>query len=230
MAKTAKAPRPVRKATAKRRARPAAPDRETEARILDAARAVFIRRGTSGARMQEIAREAGVNQALLHYYFRSKERLSAAVFQQFASRLFPALIQTLGSDASLEDKVERIIALYLENLSQQPFLPGYMISELHHHPERIEQLLDGIGVRPDAILQPLVARLQLQIDEEAAAGRMRRIPAQQLVANLISLAVFPFAARPMLSLIFHFDDAGFAQFIETRKRELPGFVLRGLRP
>src|SRR5256885_7600605 len=93
----------------RRRATPRA-DRETERRILEAARAVFIRRGTAGARMQEIAAEAGVNQALLHYYFRSKARLSDAVFHQMASRLFPALIQTLGGDASVEGKVDAVIA------------------------------------------------------------------------------------------------------------------------
>src|SRR3954470_13143769 len=120
---------------------PATRDGETEQRILDAARTVFIRDGTAGARMQEIAREAGVNQALLHYYFRSKEGLSAAVFEQFASRLFPALIQILGGDELLDDKIDRIIALYLDNLSQNPFLPGYLLSELHHHPERVQQLL-----------------------------------------------------------------------------------------
>src|SRR5688500_20073490 len=88
----------------KRAPRIVKPDRETEQRILDAARAVFVRRGTAGARMQEIAAEAGVNQALLHYYFRSKERLSGAVFQHMAARLFPALIQTLGGDATIEEK------------------------------------------------------------------------------------------------------------------------------
>src|SRR5437667_10064035 len=108
-----------------RRVRPSANDGETETRILDAARAVFIRRGTAGARMQEIAAEAGVNQALLHYYFRSKERLSDAVFQQMASRLFPAVVQVLGGELSLADKIDRIVALYLENLSANPFLPAY---------------------------------------------------------------------------------------------------------
>ena len=207
------------------------PDRETETRILDAARAVFMRRGTAGARMQEIAREAGVNQALLHYYFRSKERLSSAVFQQFASRLFPALAQTLASDLSIDAKIERILLLYLDNLSQQPFLPGYLISELHHHPERIEQILSGVtGTRPDVLLQPLFARLQAQIDERVAAGEMRPIAAEQLIANLISLAAFPFAARPILSTIMRLDDERFAKFIETRKRELPAFVRAGLRP
>src|SRR5215204_3681785 len=90
---------------------------DTEAKILEAARAVFIRRGTAGARMQEIAEEAGVNQALLHYYFRSKERLSEAVFRDTAGRMFPVLIQTLGSDASIEEKIERIVEAYLETLS-----------------------------------------------------------------------------------------------------------------
>src|SRR5689334_781276 len=94
----------------------AATDGETEQRILTAARAVFIRRGTAGARMQEIAREAGVNQALLHYYFRSKERLSDAVFRQVAAGLFPTLVVTLGSDASLDQKIEQLVALYLDTL------------------------------------------------------------------------------------------------------------------
>src|SRR5512132_2607729 len=115
--------------TARRRATTRSPTREaaTEQRILDAARTVFLRRGTAGARMQEIAHEAGVNQALLHYYFRSKERLSAAVFQQIASRIFPALAQTLAADISLDEKIDGIIAVYLENLSRNPFVPGYLI-------------------------------------------------------------------------------------------------------
>src|ERR1043165_4381438 len=98
-------------------------DGETEGRILTAAQRVFIRRGTAGARMQEIAHEADVNQALLHYYFRSKERLAQAVFQQMAARLFPALIQTLASDLSIDAKIDRLVAIYIENLTGNPFLP-----------------------------------------------------------------------------------------------------------
>src|SRR6185436_16021584 len=94
------------------RRRPAAPDGTTEQRILDAAHAVFIRRGTAGARMQEIAEEAGVNKALLHYYFRSKERLAEAVFRRVALQLFPPLIGVLSSpDLSIEEKVARVIEL-----------------------------------------------------------------------------------------------------------------------
>ena len=93
--------------------------------------------------MQEIAAEAGVNQALLHYYFRNKERLSTAVFQQVASRIFPALAQTLAAEIPLDEKIDRLIAIYLANLSQNLFVPGSMISELPHTPERVQPLPSG---------------------------------------------------------------------------------------
>ena len=181
--------------------------------------------------MQEIAREAGVNQALLHYYFRSKERLSTAVFEMIASRIFPALMQTLGAEISLDDKIERLIALYLENLSRNPFLPGYVLSELHHHPERIPQLLASvIGASPGQVLPPLFEKLGHQINERVAAGTMRPIAPEQFAINLVSLCIFPFAARPMLSVMFGMDDAAFARFIEQRKTELPDFFRNALRP
>src|SRR5207253_3846716 len=102
-------------------------DVDTEQKILDAAHAVFLRRGTAGARMQDIADEAGVNKALLHYYFRSKSRLADAVFQRVTSGIFVRLSETAGSDANIEDKVRRIIAIYLEQLSKTPYVPAYVI-------------------------------------------------------------------------------------------------------
>ena len=206
-------------------------DGDTEARILHAARTVFIRRGTAGARMQEIAEEAGVNQALLHYYFRSKERLSEAVFRDTAGRMFPVLIQTLASDASIGEKVERIVEAYLDTLTRSPFLPGYVISELHHHPERIPQLISSAtGIDLSSAMKPVLEKLDRQLASEARAGRVRRISAQQFLANLLSLCVFPFAAQPMLRAAFGLDDDGFAKFIAQRRKELPQFILNALAP
>src|SRR5437870_12198609 len=93
-------------------------DGDTERRILDAAHAVFVRRGTAGARMQEIAAEARVNQALLHYYFRSKDRLAKAAFARAASQLMPAVIQVLGSNDELEHKIARVVELEIDHLSR----------------------------------------------------------------------------------------------------------------
>lgn len=207
------------------------PDLETEARILDAAHAVFLRRGTSGARMQEIADEAGVNKALLHYYFRSKERLAEAVFQRAARALMPPMLRILASDAPLEEKVREVVRHELESLRRTPGLPGYLISEMHHHPERLEQLLGAvIGGAPGQLAPPILAKLGAQIRERVEAGAMRPIAPEQFMVNLISLCIFPFAARPLLTLALGTGPEGWERMIEERQRSLADFFLHALRP
>ncbi|HEU4828432.1 MAG TPA: helix-turn-helix domain-containing protein [Gemmatimonadales bacterium] len=206
-------------------------DVATEERILEAARTVFIRRGTAGARMREIAQEAGVNQALLHYYFRSKANLAEAVFQQAARRLFPPVIALLGSDASLDEKVERVVEHELRVLLANPFLPGYVLAELNQDPDRARQLVEAMmGTRVEGFAPQVFAKLAAQIAERVAAGTMRPITADQFAMNLISLCVFPFAARPMFCALLQLDADGFAGMIQRRKETLVSFFLGALRP
>ncbi|PYR76801.1 MAG: hypothetical protein DMF87_17350 [Acidobacteria bacterium] len=166
-------------------------DGGTEQRILDAAHAVFVRRGTAGARTQEIAKEAGVNSALLHYYFRTKDRLAAAVFQRATGQLMPVVIRILGSDLEIEQKVEQVI---------------------------------------DVERTRVFKVLKAQIDARVRAKRMHRVAPEQFVIDLLALCVFPFAARPMVMALLGFDQSGFQQFISRRRKELPPFFLRALRP
>jgi len=217
-----------------RRPRPKLPpqrDGDTEQRILDAAHTVFVRTGTAGARTQEIAKEAGVNSALLHYYFRSKERLAEAVFHRAAAQLMPAVVGVLVSDRSLPDKVRAIVEIELDRLSRTPYLPAYIISELAHHPERIAQLVSALtGAQPEALGRKLLRIVGEQINEEVRAGRMRPISPEQFMVNLLSLCIFPFAARPMISALMGLDDKAFTRFIRERRETLPGFVLNAVRP
>jgi len=211
--------------------RPTSRDGDTERRILDAAHRVFLRSGTAGARTQEIAGEAGVNSALLHYYFRSKERLATAVFHRAARELFPVVAGILISDQPLEEKARRVISVELDRLSQTPYLPAYVISELAYHPERIHQLMAALtGTAPGALGQTVLAKIEAQIRAEARAGRMRPIRAEQFLVNLLSLCIFPFAAQPMLAALLGLDGASFTRFIRDRKRELPEFFMRALQP
>jgi len=206
-------------------------DESTEQRILDAAHAVFIRSGTAGARTQEIAKEAGVNSALLHYYFRTKERLAEAVFTRAAGQLLPAVIRILASDAALEDKVDQVVQTELQHLAKAPYLPGYILSELAHHPDRAGQLVSAVtGMVPAEIGMRVSAVLGRQIDERVRAGRMHQIAPDQFIVNLLSMCVFPFAARPMLMALLGLDQAGFDRFIDRRRKELAPFFLRALRP
>jgi AcrR family transcriptional regulator len=207
------------------------PDANTEQLILDAAHVVFVRRGTSGARMQDIAAEAGVNQALLHYYFRNKERLSEAVFRRAAAELLPRVIEVVASDLSLEGKVRRVVQLEIDHLSRAPYLPGYIISELHHHPERVRQLISAsTGMTPEDVRPRVFTRLRQQLDAGVKAGQLRPIGPDQFMVNLLALCIFPFAARPMIMALLGLDQPGFDRFISKRRDQLTDFVLGALRP
>ncbi len=204
---------------------------DTELRILEAAHAVFLRRGTAGARMQEIASEAGVNQALLHYYYRDKAGLAGAVFVRAARSLLPPVLATLASETSIEEKVRRVVELEFDNLERSPFLPAYMLSELSHHPERAAQLARAIvGDRVDSVVPDMFATLSRQIGEAVERGTMRPISPHEFVANLVSLCIFPFAARPLLAFLLETDGETFDDFIAHRREALPDFFLGALRP
>lgn len=221
----------VKRAAAKRTPRPSGRDRDTEQRILDAAHTVFVRRGTAGARMQEIAEEAGVNKALLHYYFRNKNRLAEAVFRRVATGLLARAGAILGGDDDLETKVRRIIGLYLDQLTRTPYVPGYIIGELTQHPDRAHQLLDAVRqFRDEAHAPDFIAGLARQLRAEARRGAIRSIPVEQFIVNLVSLCIFPFAARPLVATVLQLDARGFARFVDERKRTLPVFFLNALRP
>ena len=203
-------------------------DDGTELRILDAADAVFVRRGTDGARMQEIAEEAGVNKALLHYYYRTKDGLAQAVFRRVASAFMPVIIETMASDLSLEAKAEKVVQHYLEVFARRPYLPGYLISEVTHHPDRLPPLFAAIA--GTQIKKRVLTKLAQQIDERVRAGTLAPIAPEQFLVNIISLCVFPFAARPIIMVALGLDAKGFerALFLWPYRAEDVVQALRGL--
>ena len=198
---------------------------DTEDRILQAAHRVFLRRGTAGARMQEIADEAEVNKALLHYYFRSKDRLAHAVFLRAARTLFPRALQAIASDIPLREKLQQVIEIELDVLEKNPYLPGYLIAEFQYRPEQMSALLEeavDVGRFRGAVL----GKLQHQLDEEAASGRLRPMRAEDFMVALMAQLVFPFAAAPMLRVVLGIDDETRMAMIRRRRDELADALLR----
>lgn len=202
---------------------------ETEDRILEAAHRVFLRRGTAGARTQEIADEAGVNKALLHYYFRTKERLAEAVFLRAARTLFPRMLKIIASDLPLREKLHRAVATELDILEENPYLPGYLISEFQYRPDRIHELLNE-AVSVPQMRSAFLGTLQRQLDEEAEAGRLRPTRVEDLMVALIAQLVFPFAAAPMLQAILGLDEEARREMTSRRRAGLADALLRSLAP
>lgn len=201
-----------------------ADDQATRERILAAAHRVFTTQGTAKARTQEIADEAGVNKALVHYYFGTKDALAEAVFRNAASQFMPRIFGIIASEElSIEDKVRAVVREQVDFHLARPYLAGYVISEAHAEPERVRAIMGGTGGAPLGVLRR-------QLAAAIAAGEIRRISAEQFVVSLIALLVFPFIVRPLLPVLVGIDAERFPAFVEARKRDLPDFFLAGLRP
>lgn len=199
-------------------------DGETRDRILDAAHTVFIRKGTAGARTQEIADEAGVNKALVHYYFGTKATLADAIFERALATISPKIFGILADPVqSIEEKVSSIVREQISFHSERPYFAGYLVSELHAEPERIAKLMGRRGRIPLDVIRK-------QLRGAAKTGEIRAISAEQFVVNLMGLLIFPFAIRPALGELLSLDAPRWRAFLEERKRLLPTFFMAGLRP
>lgn len=197
--------------------------KDTEALILDAARKVFLDNGFDGTTMQKIADEAGINKALLHYYFRSKDRLFEAVFIEAFSRMIPNIMRIFFSDLPFNDKIRAWVDAYISALLQYPMIPQFILHELHRNPERIVELIKSTGFDPEMVF--------VQIRSEMERGHIRSMDPRQLIVNMLALCIFPFAARPMIQgFIFKNDSATFELFLENRKKEVAEFILNAIKP
>jgi AcrR family transcriptional regulator len=198
-------------------------DKNTEQIILHTARKIFIQKGLAGARMQDIADQAGYNKALVHYYFTSKNKLFDLVFEQEFGNFFSHLAGIILSELPLFEKIENIVSLDIERLSQFPGLPNFVLNEMSRNPEVILKKLKKIPV------EKVMGGLQKQINAEVRRGVIKKITADQLLINIQSLCIFPFLAKPMIKGLMQFDDKAYMVMIERRKKEVAQFIIDAIK-
>ena len=194
----------------------------TEQQILDAAKIVFQSKGMDGARMQEIADEAGINKAMLHYYYRSKQLLFEAVFKQAFSLLAPQLHYILNDDSSIEDKIRNFTSNYTSFMMKHPYLPNFIIQELNRNEDFILKLKENTGF-------PNLEKFKTQVDEEINQKALKPIAADQLFVNIIALNIFPFLGKPLIKVFTDKDDKAYLEFVESRKIEVANFIINSIK-
>jgi AcrR family transcriptional regulator len=209
----------------RRRAAPAlADDASTRERLLDAAHTVFLQHGTAGARTQDIADTAGVNKALLHYYFGTKQALADAVFAREAGTFFPRIAQIMGDTSMpIADKVQAFVREQLDFHTARPYLAPYLAAELHADPNRLAAVLTRAGPPPLEVLDR-------QLAAAARRGEIRSISARHFMLHLLGMVMLPFIMRPAVSAMLGLSRDGFAAIMTERRQRIPEFFLAGLRP
>jgi AcrR family transcriptional regulator len=200
-----------------------AKDKGAEERILSAAKKVFTTKGMAGARMQDIADVAGINKALVHYYFRDKDKLFEVVFLAEAQKFFPKINAIFNSDAALFEKIGNFVTEYIDEMQENPYLPWFVMNELHRDPDQFMYKIWG----KDNLPKP--GKFLEQIEKEVKKGNIKRINPVHLLMNLLSMTIFPFVAKPMLTRNLRLNETQFKQIMEQRKTEIPKFIIDSIK-
>jgi TetR/AcrR family transcriptional regulator len=198
-------------------------DKNTEEIILQAARKAFTQKGLSGARMQDIADEAGINKALVHYYFETKEKLFSLVFEEEFGKFFANLATVISADMPLFEKIEEIVSLDIERMSQFPDMPLFVINEVSRNPDMLTERFKEMRVKD------VLGSLQRQVTIEIKRGTIKNISAEQLLINIQSLSIFPFVARPMVKKVMQLNEKQFQEMIQVRKKEVARFIIGAIK-
>ena len=194
----------------------------TEEKIFNAARAIFQKKGFAGARMQEIADEAGINKAMLHYCFKNKELLFQAVFMNAFSQLAPQINEIFSSQDSIFEKIRKFTNSYISFVMLNPYLPQFVIQEMNNNPEFVMSFLKNQN-------RPNPALLMAQIEKEIVDGIIQPINPKQLLMDIFSMTVFPFAAQMMMKGMLQISDAEFNQMMEERKTRIAGQIINSIK-
>lgn len=197
-----------------------------ENRIIEAAKQVFVRKGYEATKMGDIATEAGIGRTALHYYYRTKDMLFDAIFDQLMDALLPNLEVIMDEEVPFLEKLPKIIEQYAKTLRMNPLFPIFVINELQRDPEHIygSILKDPSRVKP-------ILRLQAQIKEEMEQGLIRQMPLIYTATTLISLLIFPLLVRnPVTSIFLDGNAEKFDAFLEERIPFVTDIMIRLLTP
>jgi AcrR family transcriptional regulator len=199
-------------------------EQSTEEKILAAAEETFVKDGFEGARMQNIANKAGINKAMLHYYFRSKEMLFEKIFEMKSKFFFPAVKDMmLREEGTFTEKMEEFAQRYIEFLTRYPFIPFFVI-----------RTVNSSGTQGFIEKLPFKAQLAesvvLSYQKDRERGLVGEIDPHQFLLSVIGMCVFPFLGKPILKVVFEMEDSNFESMMRSRIPELKLYIRKILTP
>ncbi len=196
-----------------------------EEKILETAERLFLDKGFALTTTTEIAKEAGCNQALVHYYFRTKEKLFQRIFETKLT-LFASTFFSIGQQGdTFEERLTQKIEAHFDMLVQNPKIPFLIINELTPHPERLTEIIKNMN----EISMNMLNSLESDLKAEIKKGTIRPITVFDLILNIISLNVFLFISRPIVSSVLNLTEVETKAMMAGRKKEIVQTVIRSLK-
>lgn len=199
---------------------------EVEKDIIESAKKLFINNGFRATTMRNIATDAGVNLAMLNYYFRSKENLFDIIFDEAFQYVSGNIIPVLIADMGIIQKIRAFVDAYIEGLIENSDIPGFVFQELFINPKRF---MSRIETKPQ--ISEGIIKFKIQLKEEVDKGNIKHVGnPNDLLINVISMCAFPFIAKPIIEDVTKCSDAEYKQGMLARKKSVADFIINAITP
>lgn len=192
-------------------------------RIKIAATKVFTLKGLEGARMQDIADEANINKAMLHYYFRNKKQLFEIIFEEKLHKIFGVMELLIFSKDAFENRIRAFVEKQISIVLEFPVMPIFVMLEVRKNPELLEGKFKNIP------LDVIRDNFRKVIDAEVMSGNIRRISLEELLMNVMSLCIYPIIAEPILKYVLDLNQESYFELIEARKKSVSDLIINDLK-
>ena len=201
-------------------------EKNMEEQILESATELFLSRGFAGTSTTEIAKHAGCNQALVHYYFRTKDKLFEAIFKSKMTAFLGSFLQPGLEELSFEERMTKKIRDHFDLVAANPKLPLLIFSEVNANPERLALFVNALEATPQQVLRSLDNDLQ----NEIKAGRVRPMTVYELMLTMLSLNITGFLMEGPIKAITGMSDVDYKKMLERRREENVRIILKGIKP
>ena len=193
---------------------------------MESATRLFLEKGFASTSTTEIARDAGCNQALVHYYFRTKDKLFEAIFKSKMTLFLKSFLQPGLESLSFEERLGKKIRDHFDLIAANPKLPLLIFSEVNANPERLKLFVNALEATPQQVLKSLDDDLQ----KEIKAGRVREMTVFELMLNMLSLNITGFLMEGPIKAITGLTDDAYQEMLKRRREENVKIILKGIKP
>lgn len=192
-------------------------------RIKLAATKVFTLKGMEGARMQDIADEAMINKAMLHYYFKNKKQLFEMIFEEKLQKIFGALQSLVFSESNFEMRIREFVAQQISIVMEFPVMPIFVMLESRKNPDLLTEKFRNIPIKN------IRETFKKVIESEVQKGNIRNISLEELLMNIMSLCIYPIISEPVLKFVLDLDDPNYLKMVESRKISVADLIINDLK-
>lgn len=202
-----------------------ADDKSMEFQILEAAEKLFLKQGYVKTSIGQIAKLAGCNQALVHYYYRTKDNLFEKIFEEKVGIIVMNILKRGANVSNIEERISQMVGFHFIFLKQNPMLPQFVLNEISSNPTRLDSLVERLKLS----MLPVLTQLESELHEEIEKGTIRPIRATDLLITILSLNIMPFLVKPVLQRALNISGGAFEEMLEQRQKEVVETVLSRLR-